>query len=69
MSEKHHRKIEISELIDGAVNNAMARRNQALENDGALTDLSQDEVEAIRGGLKLPVGTTAGIISVPEETM
>jgi hypothetical protein len=69
MSKKHNDRIELSELISDAVNNAVARRHQALETEETLTDLSQDEVEAIRGGIKLPPVTTAGIISLPEEEM
>lgn len=69
MSDKNKRQIGISELLDNAVNDAVARRIQAFETEEALTDLSKEEVEAIRGGLKYPIEITAGIIYVPEETM
>jgi DNA-binding transcriptional regulator YiaG len=67
MSKKHNDRIELSELISDAVNNAVARRHQALETEEALTDLSQNEVEAIRGGLKASVEIIAGYFPVPKE--
>jgi hypothetical protein len=66
MSKKNNGQIEISELFDDAINNAIARRHQALETEEALTDLSQNEVEAIRGGIKVPVEITAGYFPVPK---
>jgi hypothetical protein len=67
MNKKPNSQIEIFELIDDAVNNAVARRHQAFESEVALADLSKDEVEAIRGGLKVPVEITAGYFPIPGE--
>jgi hypothetical protein len=69
MNKKPDGQIEISQLINNAVNDAVVRRHQAIESEAALTNLSIDEVEAIRGGLELPVVTIAGRISVPQEEM
>jgi hypothetical protein len=70
MHRKHKGQIEISDLMADAVSDAVARRDRALETEEkTLTTLSEDEVEAIRGGLKQPVCTTAGMIEVPEEVM
>jgi hypothetical protein len=67
--------LEINDLIDDAVNNALARRNEAL------VDISDAEVENITGGittssvpikLQLPIITgriiTTGIIA-PSKTL
>jgi hypothetical protein len=53
MSRKYGGKIEIFDLIDDAVSNAVARRNQALEIEETLTALLEEEVGAIKGGLKI----------------
>jgi hypothetical protein len=75
MQRKDNAQTEIFRLMTSAVSNAVARRNQAFEED--LTTLSNDETAAIMGGLgsnntvivkaivKPPI--TAGIISIPEE--
>jgi hypothetical protein len=67
MSEKHNRKIEISDLMADAISNAMARRNQAfataLEAEETLTSLSEDEVNAIAGGAIPPI--IAGGFPIP----
>lgn len=47
--------IEICDLIDEAVNNALARRNQVLDANEALSDLSAEEAENIIGGLSTPI--------------
>ena len=44
---KHNSKVEINDLIDDAVNNALARRNEAL------VDVSNEEAENIAGGLAI----------------
>jgi hypothetical protein len=75
MQRKDNAQTEVFRLMTSAVSNAVARRNQAPEED--LTTLSNDETAAIMGGLssnntvivktivKPPI--TAGIISIPEE--
>jgi hypothetical protein len=52
MSRKHSGKIEISDLMADAVSNAMARRDLAFETE-EMTALLNDEVGAIKGGLKI----------------
>ncbi|GAX36782.1 hypothetical protein [Nodularia sp. NIES-3585] len=41
---------EINDLIDDAVNNAVERRNQALDADSDLSGLSEEEAANISGG-------------------
>lgn len=53
MSKKYSSKIEISDLMNDAVSNALARRNQALEIGETLTTLLEEEVGVIKGGLKI----------------
>lgn len=53
MSTQYNGKIEISDLIDDAVSNAVERRNQALETEETLMALLEEEVGAITGGLKI----------------
>jgi hypothetical protein len=62
---KHSNKaqIQITDLIDESVNNAVARRQQAMETEGFEIDLSDDENQ-IKGGVqvsKFP-GPTIGLI-------
>ncbi|MGD1805065.1 hypothetical protein ACP6PL_06445 [Dapis sp. BLCC M126] len=45
-SKKYNRKLEINDLIDDAINNAVARR-------GLVETLSDDEAKRIGGGLSL----------------
>ncbi|MBD2198631.1 MULTISPECIES: hypothetical protein [Calothrix] len=69
--------LEINSLIDDAVNNAIARRNQELDSEDALLDVSDTEARNIAGGLA-SVKTTGlifkppiivGIIIAPIETI
>lgn len=69
---KANNRLEINDLIDDAVNNALARR------DEALASVSDDEAKNIAGGaviqstitgrIALPPITTIGIIAAPTET-
>ncbi|BAZ33275.1 hypothetical protein NIES4074_57850 [Cylindrospermum sp. NIES-4074] len=67
---KANNRLEINDLIDDAVNNALARRNEALAS------VSDDEAKNIAGGAlsnpiilgKIPVPITIGIIVVPTKT-
>ncbi|WP_339461520.1 hypothetical protein [Nodularia spumigena] len=45
MNNKHN--LEINDLIDNAVNNALERRNEAL---ASLSDLSDEEMKNVSGG-------------------
>ncbi|WP_414530576.1 hypothetical protein [Nodularia chucula] len=66
---------EINDLIGDAVNNAVERRNQALDADSALSGLSEEEAANISGGQvkKLAIAgyrpifppITLGIIYIP----
>ncbi|MEH2047406.1 hypothetical protein [Nostoc sp.] len=47
--------IEIRNLIEEAVVNASARRNQALEQD-SLSELSEDDEKGIMGGQRIVIG-------------
>ncbi|BAY09975.1 hypothetical protein [Calothrix sp. NIES-2098] len=64
--EKHQRNykghLEINSLIDDAVNNAIARRNQGLDSEDALLDVSDEEAKNVAGGL---ASTTIGLIAKP----
>ncbi|HLO88696.1 MAG TPA: hypothetical protein VK203_27315 [Nostocaceae cyanobacterium] len=54
--------LEISDLIDAAVNNAVSRRNQAVESEEALLDVSDEEANNVSGGaLAKPI--IAGFVS------
>jgi hypothetical protein len=53
--------IEINDLIDNAVNNALVRRNHALDADGNLLDVSHEEAGKVLGGKISPI--ISGFIS------
>ncbi|MEH2308243.1 MULTISPECIES: hypothetical protein [unclassified Nostoc] len=85
--EKHKRSynshLEINNLIDDAVNNAVARRNQGLDSEDALSSVSDEEAKSVAGGIaavatvgliaKPPIIIgriiTTGIIAIPTETI
>ena len=48
--------IEITNLIEEAVVNASARRNQVLDTEEALSELSEEEEKNIRGGVRIVIG-------------
>ncbi|HLP91813.1 MAG TPA: hypothetical protein VK184_24900 [Nostocaceae cyanobacterium] len=72
-NRKFNNQLDISELIDTAVNNAVVRRNQAIESEDAMLDVSAEEANNITGGaLSKPIiagmiypypPTTIGIIA------
>ncbi|MEA5526897.1 hypothetical protein [Nodularia spumigena] len=69
MNNKHN--LEINDLIDNAVNNALERRNEALE---ALADVSDEEMKNVSGGFTLTTSgarilTTYGVIFNPRTTI
>lgn len=47
---KYRSQVEINDLIDDAVKNAVARRNQAMDSEDALSALSGEEAKSIAGG-------------------
>ncbi|MFN6518643.1 MAG: hypothetical protein RMY29_029715 [Nostoc sp. CreGUA01] len=49
-SKNSNIRLEINNLIDDAVNNAVARRNLAEDSEDALVTLSNDETANIAGG-------------------
>jgi hypothetical protein len=46
---KYNGQIEINDLIGDAVKNAVARRSQAMDSEGALSTLSNEEARGIVG--------------------
>jgi hypothetical protein len=69
MQAKSNSQNEISEFIADAVSSAIVRRGLGFEAEASLTTLSEDEVGAIRGGQRVPVVVTAGLIEVPKEVI
>ncbi len=47
---KFNNQIEIADLIGEAVQNASARRNQAIDAEESFLDMSGEETKAISGG-------------------
>lgn len=45
--------VEINDLIDDAVNNAVVRRNQVIDSQDALSALSDEQAGSIAGGFLL----------------
>ena len=62
MERKYNRKLEINDLIDDAVKNAVERRNQGLDSEDALLALSDTEATNVAGGIAFPIILTTGII-------
>jgi flagellar biosynthesis regulator FlaF len=58
---KHNSQVEINDLIDDAVNNALARRKEALGSEDALLAVSDEEAKNIAGGIAATDYTTTGI--------
>jgi hypothetical protein len=47
--------LEINDLIDDAVKNAVFRRNEVIDSEDALSALSNDEAGSIAGGITKPI--------------
>jgi hypothetical protein len=72
---KYNSQIEISDLIDGAVKNAMTRRNEVLDSEETLLSMSDEEAKSVTGGVSnlntaivwkpFPPVVTVGIIAMP----
>ncbi|MBR8833147.1 MAG: hypothetical protein DSM106950_03640 [Stigonema ocellatum SAG 48.90 = DSM 106950] len=52
---KYNGQFEITDLIDDAINNALFRRNQAMDSQDALSALSDEEAAKVAGGDNLTV--------------
>ncbi|MEH1938141.1 MAG: hypothetical protein V7L14_31445 [Nostoc sp.] len=48
MERKYNGQLEINDLIDDAVKNAVERRNQGLDSEDALSD---EEMKSVAGGI------------------
>ncbi|MDF5728893.1 MAG: hypothetical protein PUP92_12920 [Rhizonema sp. PD38] len=56
--------VEINDLIGDAINNALVRRNQAIDSQDTLSALSNEEETKVVGGL-----VTSGIIYYPQRQL
>ncbi len=52
---KYRNQLEINDLIDDAVKNAVFRRNEVIDSEDALSALSEDEAGSIAGGITKPI--------------
>ncbi|MEA5603407.1 hypothetical protein [Nostoc sp. UHCC 0252] len=59
--------LEINNLIDDAVNNAVARRNPVEDSEDALQSLSNEEIANVAGGIGLKYPIIVGLIALPLE--
>ncbi|MEH2459879.1 hypothetical protein [Nostoc sp.] len=73
MERKYNGQLEINDLINDAVKNAVERRNQGLDSEDALSD---EEMKSVAGGttcnvikpplpIKLPPFIVTGIVALP----
>ncbi len=47
--------IEIDDLIDDAVKNAVVRRHEALDSEEASLSMSDEEAKSVAGGINIPI--------------
>jgi hypothetical protein len=66
---KYNSQIEINDLIDDAVKNAVTRRNEALDSEEALLSMSDEEAKSVAGGLSKINPITLGRIYIPPTTI
>lgn len=74
---KYNSQIEINDLIDDAVKNAVTRRNEVLDSEEALLSMSDEESKSVAGGLSKLVPTrlgkfppiTIGLVAYPNLTL
>ena len=66
---KYNSQIEINDLIDGAVKNAMTRRNEVLDSEETLLSMSDEEAKGVTGGESKLVPTIVGKIFIPVVTV
>ncbi|MEH2296952.1 hypothetical protein [Nostoc sp.] len=67
MERKYNGQLEINDLIDDAVKNAVERRNQGLDSEDTLSD---EEMKSVAGGttsnvIKFKAPILIGIIAYP----
>ncbi|WP_375511291.1 hypothetical protein [uncultured Nostoc sp.] len=67
MERKYNSKLEINNLIDNAVKNAIERRKQGLDSEDVLLALSDTEATNVAGGIVFAPITITGIISKEPE--
>ncbi|XHR81074.1 MAG: hypothetical protein ACFKPT_22940 [Gloeotrichia echinulata GP01] len=58
----YNSQIEINDLIDDAVKNAVARRHEVLDSEEALLSMSDAEAKSVTGGASLSVDKFCPII-------
>ena len=57
MNQRHLKnQIEIADLIAEAVEHASARRNQVLDTEESLSELSEQDKKGINGGCRITTG-------------
>ncbi|MEH1901150.1 hypothetical protein [Nostoc sp.] len=57
MNQRHLKsQIEIADLIAEAVDHASARRNQVLDTEESLSELSEQDKKGINGGFRITTG-------------
>lgn len=62
---KYHSQIEVNDLIDDAVKNAVTRRNEVLDSEAALLSMSDEEAKSVSGGESKLVPIILGKIFIP----
>ncbi|MEH1920015.1 hypothetical protein [Nostoc sp.] len=62
---KYNIQIEINDLIDDAVKNAVTRRNEALNSEESLLLMSDKEAKSVAGGESKLVPIILGKIFIP----
>ncbi|MEH1819596.1 MAG: hypothetical protein V7L22_03095 [Nostoc sp.] len=66
---KYNIQIEINDLIDDAVKNAVTRRNEALNSEESLLLISDEEAKSVAGGESKLVPIILGKIFIPPITI
>ncbi len=62
---KYNIQIEINDLIDDAVKNAVTRRNEVLNSEEALLSMSDEEAKSVSGGESKLVPIILGKVFIP----
>ncbi len=66
MNQRHiENQIEITDFIAEAVIHASARRNQVLDVEESLSELSEEEEKGVTGGFQLPIPIILGLKIFP----
>ncbi|AVH63806.1 MULTISPECIES: hypothetical protein [unclassified Nostoc] len=66
---KYNSQIEINDLIYGAVQNAVTRRNEVLDSEEALSSMSDEEAKSVAGGALKVDTIILGKIFIPPITI